>query len=62
METNSIYRTARNRDEWRKEWSDRQCGLPTQKNDVPDDHPGDADEKKKKFRVINRLDTYVVRH
>ena len=29
-----------------EEWSDRQCGLPTQK-EVPGDHPGEAEERKK---------------
>ena len=31
-----------------EQWSERQCGLPTQKSDVPDNHPGDAEEKKEK--------------
>ena len=31
-----------------EEWSERPCGLPTQNDDVPDEHPGDAETKEEK--------------
>ena len=52
MNTYSVYNTARRRDEWRK-WPDWQCRLSTQKKDVPDDHPGDAEEEVLQCKIMS---------
>ena len=43
-------------------WSDRQCRLPTQKEDVPDVHPGDAEEEEEvRLKPLLTKDNYVLR-
>ena len=38
-----------------EEWSVKQCGLSTQKEDVPDCPPGDAEERKKESIKIDGI-------